>query len=103
MPSAQPSQEDTADSNGASGSAADEELSEFKWQIKVGKPNNLRWEDAFPELNTQLEAAYSLGHDATTYSWDGWIYYYEFGNVMKQTNPEGVERAIRRIRHDEDV
>ena len=96
-------QEDTVDSSDVGGSAADQGLSEFKWQIKIGKPGFLRWSDAFPELNSQLEAAYALGHDGTRYLWDGWDYFYEFGSVMMQTNPSGVERAIRRIRHDEDV
>ena len=76
---------------------------EYKWQVQTGKAKKRRWTDALPELNERLEAAYTQGMCSTTWDWDGWTYYYEFGNEMMQTSPgeEGTERPIRRILKEE--
>ena len=85
-------------------SAAPQRPLEYKWQVKTGKANKRKWTDALPALNERLEAAYTQGFCSTTWDWDGWTYYYEFGNEMMQTSPgeEGTERPIRRILKEPD-
>ena len=77
-------------------------LSEYKWQVKTGKMEWMRWSDASPELDEHLEAAYNLGHDYTTWRWDDLEYSYILGpHLFFQTNIRtGTERPIRRIPRD---
>ena len=87
---------------GAACSTSDVALSEYKWQVMIGKGRKTRWSDACAELDRTLEEAFIAGRDSTTWRWDGWLYYYEFGSTMIQTSPSesGTERPIRRIRRD---
>ena len=64
----------------------------------IGKGKKKKWSDAHPSLNTRLEEAFQAGMDSTTWTWDGWTYYYEFGTTMTQTSPteNATERPIRR-------
>ena len=68
--------------------------------MKIGKGKKMKWSDCWPDLNAHLEAAYTSGQDSTTFTWAGWLYYYEFGTEMKQTSPNGdnTERAICRVK-----
>ena len=79
--------------------------SEYKWQVKTGKGKRQKWTDACPELDDVLERAYTQDFDSTTWNWDGWTYYYEFGSEMTQTSPgeESTERPIRRVERDDEA
>ena len=87
---------------GSSGAAASSPT-QYKWQVMIGKGKRQKWSDCWPKLDTHLEAAYTSGMDSTTYDWDGWMYYYEFGDEMMQTSPaeSGQERPIRRVLREE--
>lgn len=98
-----PADQEVADSGGSASSSRQPVLSEYKWQVKVGKKGKMKWRDADPSLDSRLEAAFVGGWDSTTWCWDGWTYYYELGDTMTQSSPEGSDRPIRRIRRDEDA